>query len=841
MAILGKVAGTMLKDNLVRNGVDLILDGNLMYWDVANRRVGIGTTSPGNTFVANGSSTLSNIYINSNTITALTGNLVLTSLTGNVSVNNKVLSYVATPIGNLDATNKAYVDAAVSAVSFPNLNISDGTTTTNVVLSTETLLLQGTANQITVTNTGDNTMSFSLPTNVAVTGNLTAGNVRATGSGGQIQGYLTGAIGSNVANTGAFTTLAASSTLNVSGTASFAGTLTAATLQATTIGNAGAAFTGATSTLTSTSVANAFTTTYGGQFTGYLTGAIGANVANTGAFTTITASSTLGVTGTANFAGTINAATVQAATIGNAGAAFSGLSSTLTGTSVANAFATTYGGQFTGYLTGPIGANVANTGVFTTLTATSGYNGAVNGPFNGTIGAVTPNSASFTTANASTGFFWSNNQVYNGYMTISEIDSLNSNVLSNIVPYVTSLRFDRAYGLFVNDLGSGNVRVSLGSSFSTWIVSGQGNLKAVGDDKVEFIAGAGIKLTTNNSSIPQSLTITSTGNLASANIGNIYIHDNTITAINTDGNISIAPDGNGVVTMNTTTALQLPAGNNVTRPLHPTKGMIRFNTVEGSLEFYDGFDWLPVSATTTTTIVSDTFTGNGTQTNFTLTQASTTGGTLVTINGVIQIPDVSYSVSGTNLSFIEAPLSTDVIEARLLVTTSSITSLHVGNSSISFDSAANSYAIIGTVGDVSRVRVGAANTEVYNTLVVSNNILWANGNGFVGTGDSVGNSANVSLVQNVPTIISSFPKATYRTAKCVVSISDFAGSKFQSAELLVNHDGASSTVTTYAVNTTGGTNFVTFASSVSGSNVIIQANSSSSSSYCNLQTIYVPV
>ena len=44
MTALGKVAGSMLKDNLVRNGVDLILDSNLMYWDVVNRRVGINNS-----------------------------------------------------------------------------------------------------------------------------------------------------------------------------------------------------------------------------------------------------------------------------------------------------------------------------------------------------------------------------------------------------------------------------------------------------------------------------------------------------------------------------------------------------------------------------------------------------------------------------------------------------------------------------------------------------------------------------------------------------------------------------------------------------------------------------
>jgi hypothetical protein len=49
-------------------------------------------------------------------------------------------------------------------------------------------------------------------------------------------------------------------------------------------------------------------------------------------------------------------------------------SMTVTGTSTANTFATSYGGQFTGYHTGVVGANTANTGTFTTLTVNNSLN-----------------------------------------------------------------------------------------------------------------------------------------------------------------------------------------------------------------------------------------------------------------------------------------------------------------------------------------------------------------------------------------------------------------------------------------------------------------------------------
>ena len=70
MAVLGKVAGPMLKDNLLRNGTDLQIDTDLVYFDVVNRRVGIYNTMPGNTLSVNGSFTTSNVYINNNKITS---------------------------------------------------------------------------------------------------------------------------------------------------------------------------------------------------------------------------------------------------------------------------------------------------------------------------------------------------------------------------------------------------------------------------------------------------------------------------------------------------------------------------------------------------------------------------------------------------------------------------------------------------------------------------------------------------------------------------------------------------------------------------------------------------
>ena len=90
-------------------------------------------------------------------------------------------------------------------------------------------------------------------------------------------------------------------------------------------------------------------------------------------------------------------------------------------------------------------------------------------------------------------------------LEISEIDTANS--LTNTVTNVTAIRFDKDTGFSVTDLGAGQVKVSLGSSFKTWKVAGQSDVVAVGEDTVEFKAGDGITLTTNPTAPDKSMTI----------------------------------------------------------------------------------------------------------------------------------------------------------------------------------------------------------------------------------------------------------------------------------------------------------------------------------------------
>lgn len=67
---------------------------------------------------------------------------------------------------------------------------------------------------------------------------------------------------------------------------------------------------------------------------------------------------------------------------------------------------------------------------------------------------------------------------------------------------------------------------------------------------------------------------------------------------------------------------------------------------------------------TDVSVASDTFTGTGSCTSFTLSQSGVTNRTLVYLDGVSQRPVVDYQVSGTGLTFNVAPANASVIEAR---------------------------------------------------------------------------------------------------------------------------------------------------------------------------------
>lgn len=218
-----------------------------------------------------------------------------------------------------------------------------------------------------------------------------------------------------------------------------------------------------------------------------------------------------------------------------------------------------------------------------------------------------------------------------------------------------------------------------------------------------------------------TLTVTGTGNIAGQfNIDNIRIDGNTISSTESNGNVNIDADGTGDVVINSSKdnsdfyvygnssvnanaivyakgssaqvgiltespsagatlhingidSMIIPKGATGDRPTGVT-GMLRYNTSINKVEFYNGTAWTDVTGGFTV-IAVDSFAGDGSTVNFTLSQSATSASVIVSINGIVQIPGSAYSVSTTTLSFTEAPVAGDEIDVRLLTTTTTVTSL----------------------------------------------------------------------------------------------------------------------------------------------------------------------
>jgi len=126
----------------------------------------------------------------------------------------------------------------------------------------------------------------------------------------------------------------------------------------------------------------------------------------------------------------------------------------------------------------------------------------------------------------------------------------------------------------------------------------------------------------------------------------------------------------------TTDSVMIATGNTAQRPATGVVGMLRFNTTADSLEQYSSADgWETVGVPAFTVIASETFSGDNSTVAFTLSDSQTTASCIVSINGVVQLPTTAYGVSGTTLTFTEAPLSGDTIEVRKITTTTTVTNI----------------------------------------------------------------------------------------------------------------------------------------------------------------------
>ena len=261
--------------------------------------------------------------------------------------------------------------------------------------------------------------------------------------------------------------------------------------------------------------------------------------------------------------------------------------------------------------------------------------------------------------------------------------------------------------------------------------------------------------------------------LANANIGNLRIADTTISSLT--GNVTIQPllsNSNAVVIISGTSALQLPAGTTAQQPTPVYGGAIRWNNSTNTLEVYTGSSWISLLSQ----INNQTITPDGVSTAFTLDYSTTAEGIIVSINGTLQQPGAAYTVAGTQITFTEIPLSTDIVSIR--------------------------YIAAGTVT--------AENTQEIN-------------------------SANVELT-TTPIIIDSFNQSTYRSAKYMITTTAASSAEF--SEFAVVHMGATVSVSNVNKVITG-SSLTTITANISGSTVRIWATGSTTAQLKLQKTYFV--
>ena len=287
-------------------------------------------------------------------------------------------------------------------------------------------------------------------------------------------------------------------------------------------------------------------------------------------------------------------------------------------------------------------------------------------------------------------------------------------------------------------------------------------------------------------------------------------------------------------TVNSNDSMIIPVGDTSQRPSNSGNvdiaGMLRLNSSTSQLEYYDGADW-QVAGSVFTVITSRQFfanTGNpygnvnGTNPTFTIQSAASTASTIVTINGVVQIPVVAYNIAGTTLTFSEAPAEGDYIDVRVLTTTATIEQL----------SSSNGYNQVFADADGVSVWTGTSSTVKRWQIDTTGNIT-----------AYVNRTAYDAPTTNAPStavvVIDQFSANVYSTAKYLVQVKNGAN-RVESMEALVVSEDGNASVTTYGIiNSHGSTMGTLSANVVSGNCRLYYTSSSLSNSNVKVVATYI--
>jgi len=214
--------------------------------------------------------------------------------------------------------------------------------------------------------------------------------------------------------------------------------------------------------------------------------------------------------------------------------------------------------------------------------------------------------------------------------------------------------------IVVSDSGDGNANIAFtsiggGGSLSNIRVS-QNSSATLNANGINFVNSATVTVTTSSGSDGNvNVSFTSSG---SSSVSNTVVYRNQFT-------------GNGSCTVYTLTAAPETTAH-VLVFVDKVFQLANAYTLNGTqLQFTGAPDngssietYVYGAAGGSAIITTDTYTANGAQTSFTLSQPSKTARTLVFIDGVSQRPNTDFQVNSTTLSMNVAPANNSIVEVR---------------------------------------------------------------------------------------------------------------------------------------------------------------------------------